>query len=154
MYDKNKDCKCRVVPPSSLLGYCEIFGTISSLNPPFGTSNVIFGNRGTCVGFSVPTEKNSIRLPNIGDYQITYGMITGMQPDEEFVFSLNSNKFGSIIQSVTVVRPTTFIVLPVSKTILYTSKVENEVISVTVNASMGSGNSTYNDAVLSIVRFS
>ncbi|MDX8363198.1 BclA C-terminal domain-containing protein [Cytobacillus sp. IB215316] len=119
MHDKEKDCKCRVVPPppqgpqgppgkqgpqgpmgipgipGSALGFCEIFNISQQITTPMSGDLVMLPDLGPCEGFAttMPTN-NEIMIPATGFYQITYSIDVSLGQGDMLVFRVLINGSG------------------------------------------------------------
>ncbi|WP_214484739.1 hypothetical protein [Bacillus sp. SM2101] len=176
MYGKDKDCKCRVVPPlpqgpqglpgkpgpqgpqgpmgppgmpGSALGFCEIFApTDENTSIPM----VQFGIPGDCVGFVLDNSPNDILLPAVGFYEITYGINTVFLEDGGgmITYIAVSSASGPIQGSSAVTQSNqSGFTIPASKSVLYQSTMPNDRISLSATIS----GAVYNSSTLQIVRY-
>ncbi|WP_214484738.1 hypothetical protein [Bacillus sp. SM2101] len=172
---KDKDCKCRVVPPTpqgpqgpqgkqgpqgppgpmgppgmpgSALGFCEIIGPTTENS---SDEDVPFGTAGDCVGFVLDNSPNDILLPAVGFYQITYGINTEFfDGGGEITYTAVSSMTGTIQGSSAVTEGMGGFTIPASKSVLYQSTIPNDRIS--LNASI-TNNAVYNSQTLKIIRY-
>ncbi|WP_214484725.1 hypothetical protein [Bacillus sp. SM2101] len=127
---KDKDCKCRVVPPppqgpqgplgkqgpqgpqgpmgipgmpGSALGFCEIFRNPNAMTIfPSSGDIVLFDSEGPCQGgFEVTGGGTSIMVPATGVYQMSYAINVGLDPGDGLIFEMNSNFLGNLDKSET-----------------------------------------------------
>ncbi|WP_250886875.1 hypothetical protein [Bacillus sp. SM2101] len=175
---KDKDCKCRVVPPlpqgpqgppgkqgpqgpqgpqgsmgtpgtpGSALGLCQITGIQDTAIQGAG---VTFGTSGPCIGLTIPMGANSIQLSDIGLYEISFEADNSLANGEEIFYEVSSD--APAIVSRTLVRNNSGgdIVMPASKSELYQSTQMNEIIS--VDTPTVTGAPSYTRPVLHVIRY-
>ncbi|MDX8361449.1 hypothetical protein [Cytobacillus sp. IB215316] len=178
MHDKDKDCKCRVVPsppsgpqgpmgkpgpqgpqgptgntgpPGSALGVCSIFDSAVGSMSAIQDQPIIMPSMGPCFGgFDTTTTPNTIILPAAGGaiYEITYGMVCSLQ--ENSSINLQVNVGGSPLnESLTFENNQG--THSVSKTIFISNDVPNQPVNVV--PSQVTGSVTYRSPDLAITRY-
>ncbi|MDX8363471.1 hypothetical protein [Cytobacillus sp. IB215316] len=167
---KEKDCKCRVVPPSpqgpqgppgkqgpqgppgppaNVLGVCQIEGVQREVASQ--GQDVTFGATGPCMNLSTADNNNAIQLSDVAIYEISFESNCDVDVSDEISFRFNSSFAGTIGSDIILdPSPATCEVFPVSKSFLYQSSQMNELISVST-PTVG-GTPVYSGHLLHVIR--
>ncbi|WP_214484023.1 hypothetical protein [Bacillus sp. SM2101] len=167
---KDKDCKCKVVPPppkgppgppgkqgpqgppgppGNILGVCQIEGVQEETASP--GQGVTFGAPGPCIGLSTADNNNAIRLSDIGIYEISFEANCTLNATSELFFQFNSDVVGPIGSDIMLdPDPSASEVYPVSKSFLYQSSAMNELIS--VSTPVADAAPSYEGHILHVIR--